>query len=1310
MIEVINRELLIPREEYNIGTCYDDNTETRHFHLKRVTSSGIDLAALTFNLDVQYADGNTDAASLVKEVTDKDINLVLTINNSMLQVPGTVLVQIRALDEDGVCKWTSYKSAFFVEDHINTPGHYEGDLTQLEQYEAEWGKVRDNINQLNSRMDEVVKIHDETPATEVEEEVIDGRVGYNGTQYDSFGTAVRQQIIDVREDMEDDAANWTEALAAEVTARQAADATLQGNINAEASTRASQDASLQSQINQIIAPSGEAPSAAEVQNARIGADNVTYPTLGEAIRGQVRNLKNALRNTDSNIDVDGTYTTNDIVSGYIWVSSGGGQKAANANYKCSNALIPMHGSKLLVTDKHEYAYVYCFDKDKTPLGQVQVWKQNTGREYKVTPASTEYISITVPATDTESVLSVRELKATRTISAPFSGKDYSIVDGKMKNSGTTNAFSDNTNYMAIIFLVDGISKLMISGAAIGPTIYTAFKFYNESNEQVVVDSTHNPTYAEERDTAGYVWTVPDGAKFCWANIDKRNLHDSVISSYVSAIDKEKVLCIGDSLTWLNGQSGYDNATRFYGWQNALFLDGYDTYSIGKSGYTIAKTNDHGSLYSTIVENDTDVTSYNYIIIFAGTNDVIYDVPLGDRIDNYETSTFDPTTFNGALSGLISYIRANNDSCKIVLCTSTKSQNPDRTFDDVASYISDLKYNALFWGCQIVDIFSTMNVSPETSGFTEYFYDNTHPNRAGMMRIGELILDGIKHPQAPAIDVQSKEKNADSLIVEFESGGFRTSGNKGDNDKRIRNKNLIPADCIESITLPTGYQISSYYKYDAKKSLIGSAVSPTISITKFSFSDLPDGVSYVNIAIKKTDAPNNDISGYVDYVNANTVVKKIDAYDDGDLLHLFATYSNQKFTPDGASTPEVNLVWDGYRNLNISGEFVSGFTRVSKSVYANASAFPEGIIPGEHYWVSLKAVDNLENQRVLLRPNASINVYFYFTGNGQIGPITYRESGELYVPENANGMSVYIVGTRGVVSEENDAQGEVIYTYDYNIDITLSELAIYKNAPANQLMPMITKNNLPLYVSFIDDDAQSDMYCGRYFQNCMHNGVLGSYAVQAYKLSNGDLTVNTMLEYEEKGFGMLTHCWKQTNRYRANTDRMLELCREDMIRALRDMRNAGFITYNHFVIPYGTRSDKLRDIARYCGFESAISTVDRDYNKITDDNKYYIKRISFEPSPNYEEDETSSYNTALNDIKNMVKNGSGWAVITTHFCNTFREEGKRWDDFTFDTTEDENGYQIGYTEFNDFCDAIKALGCTIVPFTVGFNYFTKGGRG
>jgi len=91
------------------------------------------------------------------------------------------------------------------------------------------------------------------------------------------------------------------AIATEVNNRNKAIATEVNNrneaISTEASTRATTDASLQSQINQLIAPSGEAPSAAEVQNARIGENGVTYQTLGDAIRSQIALL-------DKSIDAD----------------------------------------------------------------------------------------------------------------------------------------------------------------------------------------------------------------------------------------------------------------------------------------------------------------------------------------------------------------------------------------------------------------------------------------------------------------------------------------------------------------------------------------------------------------------------------------------------------------------------------------------------------------------------------------------------------------------------------------------------------------------------------------------------------------------------------------------------------------------------------------------------------------------------------------------------------------------------------------------------------------------------------------------
>lgn len=64
------------------------------------------------------------------------------------------------------------------------------------------------------------------------------------------------------------------------------------------------------EIAELVAPSGEAPSAAEVTDARIGADGITYTSLGIANRTQFDNLKDDVASTGK----DAQALTGDIVS------------------------------------------------------------------------------------------------------------------------------------------------------------------------------------------------------------------------------------------------------------------------------------------------------------------------------------------------------------------------------------------------------------------------------------------------------------------------------------------------------------------------------------------------------------------------------------------------------------------------------------------------------------------------------------------------------------------------------------------------------------------------------------------------------------------------------------------------------------------------------------------------------------------------------------------------------------------------------------------------------------------------------------
>lgn len=194
-------------------------------------------------------------------------------------------------------------------------------------------------------------------------------------------------------------ANVEADLAAEIANRQAADAVLQGEINTNANnintnanniittngridslnealaTKASKtelqteaeiradsiliekagreaaDANLQTQIDEIIAPSGEAPSAAEVQNARIGANSFTYPTLGDAIRAQIDNSNGRIdditedsRNLfDKRTIIPGTISSDGTISSSATLSYSDFIDVQSGAFTLSFAAIPSDG-------------------------------------------------------------------------------------------------------------------------------------------------------------------------------------------------------------------------------------------------------------------------------------------------------------------------------------------------------------------------------------------------------------------------------------------------------------------------------------------------------------------------------------------------------------------------------------------------------------------------------------------------------------------------------------------------------------------------------------------------------------------------------------------------------------------------------------------------------------------------------------------------------------------------------------------------------------------------------------------------------
>lgn len=75
MITVRGRELVIPVAERQIGTQFDNNSETRQFKINRLTVGGIDISNLDFRIDLRYGKETKDTDVLEKEITDEHVDI-----------------------------------------------------------------------------------------------------------------------------------------------------------------------------------------------------------------------------------------------------------------------------------------------------------------------------------------------------------------------------------------------------------------------------------------------------------------------------------------------------------------------------------------------------------------------------------------------------------------------------------------------------------------------------------------------------------------------------------------------------------------------------------------------------------------------------------------------------------------------------------------------------------------------------------------------------------------------------------------------------------------------------------------------------------------------------------------------------------------------------------------------------------------------------------------------------------------------------------------------------------------------------------
>lgn len=498
---------------------------------------------------------------------------------------------------------------------------------------------------------------------------------------------------------------------------------------------------------------GSTTGDAELMDARIGANGITYPNAGDAIRGQITDVMNIIQN-ESGLDI-------------IEFTEG---------YRIPTNTAPVDINNPIATSGWSYAVVDCTAGDQFTIINAA---NSTNANYAFLDSSNNVIiarysaninntpliatapdnalklvinaiylspNIRFAAKGIASCLSIKKnsddiLKITGCSSIPYVPETRIMTNSEPVSINANNASGFST---AVVACSPG-DKFTVAGyGAAGSYLATFIDNAGHVLDYLATGSS---------DTTYYFLTAPDDAAYLISNVITTWNHE-LYYGYVQQANVEnimklnwwsgkKVVTFGDSLTEYDGETfaptHSEAGQTCIGYQQALRDMGCIVSNLGMSGATMP-----GILTKISLEFDV-AGEWDLATINAGANDFRNG---SEQIGTIQPigSVFDTTTYIGALQAAIEHIMSVSPQTKIIIITPLKGWNhgvlmPEaypQAFMNVAKLYSLPVCNWYYdSGINDANMHYYIGDDDDQTGY------NLHPTNAGFKELGHLLSGILK---------------------------------------------------------------------------------------------------------------------------------------------------------------------------------------------------------------------------------------------------------------------------------------------------------------------------------------------------------------------------------------------------------------------------------------------------------------------------------------------------------------------------------------------------------------------------------------